>query len=50
MENIDIKEVEFRSGSEIILKGGATNLNELYGNAKERMIEEMHNYISMGSG
>ena len=33
MENIDIKEAEFRSGSEIILKGGVTNLNELYGNA-----------------
>jgi hypothetical protein len=46
----DIKEAEFRSGSEIILKGGVNNLEELYDNAKERMVEEMHNYISMGSG
>ena len=46
----DIMEVEFRSGSEIILKGGVTDLDELYDNAKERMSEEMQNYISRGSG
>jgi hypothetical protein len=46
----DIKEAEFRSGSEIILKDGVNDLDELYDNAKERMSEEMQNYVSMGSG
>ena len=52
-----IKEAEFRSGSKIIMKRSAgrlanqaTNINGMYDNAKERVIEEMHNYISMGSG
>ena len=42
----DIMEAEFRSGSEIIFKGGANNLEELYDNAMDRISEEMQNYLS----
>jgi hypothetical protein len=46
----DISEAEFRSGSEIIFKGGVNDLEELYDNAMDRISEEMQNFVSRGSG
>ena len=50
MENInnDTKEVQFRSGPELILR--STYLNGLFDMAKQQIVEEMYNYVSQGSG
>jgi hypothetical protein len=46
----DINEAEFRSGVEIIFKGGANNLEEFYDNAMDKISEEMQTYLGKGSG